>query len=55
MIFQMYFLKLLHLLLANKKMMYLIATSSMLGNRGKDEHLSPYVGRKSKNIELKKF
>ena len=36
----------------NKIKLIYSATSSMLGNRGKDEHLSPYSWSKSKNIEL---
>ena len=35
----------------NIKIIY-SATSSSLGNNGKDEHLSPYAWSKSKNIEL---
>ena len=36
----------------NKIKMIYSATSSMLGNNGKDENLSPYSWSKSKNIEL---
>ena len=36
----------------NKIQIIYSATSSMLGNDGKDENLSPYSWSKSKNIEL---
>ena len=36
----------------NKIKLIYSATSSMLGNNGKDENLSPYSWSKSKNIEL---
>ena len=36
----------------NKIKLIYSATSSMLGNNGKDENLSPYAWSKSKNIEL---
>ena len=38
--------------LKNKVKLIYSATSSMLGNNGKDENLSPYSWSKSKNIEL---